>query len=1452
MRLAPLLCLLAVETALFNCSCASAQITPAARIVEKVDESQLVSLRGSTLPVANPQNDRGRVRSDLQLTDLVLVLSRSPEQQAAFDSFVASQYNEFSKSFHHWLEPAQVGEQFGPAPADIAIVSHWLAGHGLKVAEVSKDRMAVRFSGTAAQVESAFHTEIHNLQVNGQAHIANMSDLQIPAALAPVVAGVKALNDFHPRPLHRLGKKVQYDSATGTWQRIEGESGLVSPPVPETLSPRPEFGITVGSGSNSYLIEDVTPYDFATMYNVLPLWNAGIDGTGQSIAIVATSDVNPADVAGYRSLFGLPAGPALKTIIANGQDPGACTPAGICSPQDQFENTLDVELSGAVAKGAQIVLVASGPTSPTTDQVYSSASYAIQNNTAKILSVSYGNCELFMGTSGNMAYDNLWETAAVEGIGVFVASGDAGSPACDQDQGINTPYLAQFGLAVSGIASTPYNTAVGGTDLNWCTESSCTAAPYWDSTNSSSTGANALNYVPEVPWNDSCTNPLSLNYFQQWAAALSKAGYQGVDSPTDAESACQFVVNWWNTIDENTNPPTDLSVFVNTVGGGGGASNCTVNSTTSSTTAPDPTSCSGGYAKPDWQTGVTEVPSDGRRDSPDVSFFAGNGVLGSATLICESEAGSCVESTTVTSNPVAQEVGGTSVSAPEMAGVMALINQKAGSSQGNPNAMLYALAARQNYSGCSAESVTTSSSCYFNDVDTGTNAMPCQPKSPGCTVSHSGDDVGVLSGFSGRSGYDQATGLGSLNVANVVNNWSSSNGTAIATLAVAPSQNTVSIDESLTVTVTVTGPGDTPTGNVALTTGSYIATPGPLKSGSYTFTIPPYSLAAGAFTLTITYSGDSTYAETSATTSVTVTKLTPSVAVTPSLSTVGANATVNVVIAVSGAGPTPTGSIELTDAGYPGANCTLTGGTCTISAYSDSLPSGADTLTAVYSGDSIYATGNGTAALTVKTLTPTVTAVPSLTNLDTATPLQLAVTVTGTGATPTGTVILNSLCEAWLGSGTLSNGTYTFAISPGYLSPGVDTLSICYTGDTTYIPANSSATVTVTKGTLPLTATPSATSISTNNSLTITGTLGANLFFLTGSAESYLPTGTITVTSGGNVVGSTYMAGNGNSYSITIPPGALSAGTNTLTVAYGGSYEFNPSSATTTVSVTQWALVAPTVSVTAPTSVDTGQSLVVAVAVAGPDGTPTGTVTLTGGGLSATDSEPISNGAVTFTIEQNFLSAGSLTLTANYSGDATYLSGSGTSTVTVTQSVFALSATNSAAVAPGGLGTSTVTVLSSTNYSGVVTLSCALTSGPSNQTGDGPTCSAPFSLTVGQSAVATVSTVAAGSAALVRSQIPGKHRGFATGAAALALLILFGIPARRRNWRKISGALVLLIALGALSSCSSGGSGGGCGSSCGGQTNPGTASGTYTFTLTGTGLPGVTPAPTATFTMTVN
>jgi subtilase family serine protease len=1165
---------------LFSAILPAQQEASAVRIVNPIDENQLVTLKGNVNPHAIARNDQGPVSNSLPMAGLTLLLSRTPEQQAAFDAYVQSEYESGSPNYHRWLTPAQIGHLYGPAQSDIAAISAWLTSKGFNVTHVALDGMSISFSGTAGQVTSAFHTEIHQLSVNGKPHIANMSDPQIPAAISPVVSGLKGLHNFLPHPLHRVGNLVQFNQQVGKWQRVASPEGSVAKAVtPNSLSRlKPQFGIGVPGNSSSgtlpYLEEDVSPYDFATIYNVLPLWNAStpITGSGETIAIAGTSDIDLSDPPSYRSAFGLPAGPTLEEAKGvNGIDPGTCTDTTgtlACGLGDLEENSLDAEVSGGVAPGAQIVLVTSGynsQTQPTNDPIYEDASYVVENHnntgsndanikevaTANILSLSYGECELGIGQSSNVAYYNLWQSAAAEGISVFVATGDSGSPSCDdgQDSLYGNPYEAQYGLSVNGLASTPFDTAVGGTDFSWCKpvyssdgqsingcpSSTSSPGPYWNTSNTSK-GASAKGYVPETPWNDTCMNPI-------WAAYLqSLEPLVGASTTSNPEAACNFVYNDWYQI--YSQYQVDLSPFVDTVGGSGGASNCVANSTNSSSTTLGTCNSTantvdngsggaialtnGGWQKPSWQTGVTGIPSDGVRDIPDVSFFAGDGSLDSATLFCISAIAPCTYTTDSNSNAFSLEVGGTSVATPEMAGVMALIDQKEGAAQGLPNPQLYKIAGQQNYSNCSAEG-PPSASCSFNSVDQGTNTMPCDYQgqaleggqysglaSPNCAALNSGDAVGTLvsSGttpaYKATAGFNLATGLGSLNVANVVNNWVSDAGTATATLNVtttpaAGTSGTISLASgvSLVLAVTVTGSSGAATGTISVAGGGYSSDKA-LSSGAATITIAAGSLAPGSDTLTVTYGGDATYASASQT--LTVNAAAAQATVTISTPPGGGNVAqaVSVSVGVTGPGSTaPTGTVTLSGGTYSSTAVTLsTDGTASFNIPAGDLPVGTDPLTADYSGDSSYTHATGTATIVMVStplLTPTikVTATPS-TGVDTSTPLTLNVTLTGTGAVaPTGTVTATSSAAtsgSTLASGItaqLSAGAASITIPANSLNAGTDSVSVAYVGDSAYAAGTASASITVTQSTYSLSAAAaSPASVSPGSSATsaITGT----------------------------------------------------------------------------------------------------------------------------------------------------------------------------------------------------------------------------------------------------------------------------------------------------------------------------------------------------------------------------
>jgi hypothetical protein len=844
-----------------------------------------------------------------------------------------------------------------------------------------------------------------------------------------------------------------------------------------------------------------------------------------------------------------------------------------------IENSLDVEWSGSTAPEAQIFLAVSGAISATDDTVWDSSSYVINNKAtvnASILNVSYGECELGEGVAGNLSYYNLWQTAYASGIAVFVASGDSGSASCDQggDQQYGTPYAAEYGLSVSGLASTPYNTAVGGTDLMWCpvTATTCTtaAAQYWSTTNSSTTNSNAMGYIPEIPWNNTCASSAGAAYLY-W---VSLPAQSDIGEVSDAESACNFVIN--NSQYINSTYGQDLSGFVDTVGGSGGASGCIVSDGSGDVFSCGSATTTGafygniplyhdGWVKPVWQTGVEGIPQDGVRDIPDVSFFASNGFLGSAYLICVSAIAACAY--TSPNALLAQEVGGTSVATPAMAGVMALINQKTGSIQGNPNAELYKLAAKQSYSSCSSETVTNTSGCYFNDIDAGNitigstiipnnNAVPCDyaDLSPNCYIFHPGDSVGILGtgsvagnpGYNAGTGYDLATGLGSLNVANVVNSFVGI-GNHPDLVTVSPALSSITANQSLNVKVTVasayTG-GGTPTGTVTLSGGGYTSSVETLNSsGVYTFTIPGNTLSAGAgIVLTASYSGDATYASQNNTATVSVTQLTPGMAVSaPAALNSNYPLTVTVTMSATGTGGTPAGTVTLSGPGYTSAATQVnSNGVATIIIPRDTfISTGNITLSAAYSGDPTYISDIGTASVAVTyvpVLMPQMTVVPASSTADTNAALNVTATLTGASTaetSPTGTVTLTATLQ---GSSTalytssaepLTGGVYVFTIPANSFSAGSGTyvLTVSYSGDPIYQPISISTQLAVAESEFTLTApatdpTISAPGGSVNVAISVTATAGytgtamfsSNSCQLTSSSQINSPADTPTCT----------------------------------------------------------------------------------------------------------------------------------------------------------------------------------------------------------------------------------------------------------------------------------------------------------------------------------------------------
>ena len=421
---------------------------------------QVIQNDAARVPLANTIDARAKISSVLGPADsgrllqsLSLRFNMTEAQGAALDQLLAAQQNPSSALFHKWLTPEQFGAQFGLSSADLATVTSWLQSQGFSVTEVGRGRTFVSFSGTVAQVNKAFGLALQNVSLNGEQHIANLSDPTLPAPIAGVVQAVLGLNDFRLKPRSHF-RKAQ--------------------------AAAPEFTSSV-SGEHF-----LAPGDVYTIYDVNPLLTQSINGTGIKIAVLGQVAISTADVSAFRSASGLSTS-NLPTTTTYGTAPAAPTQNGTNGGptyDDLDESQLDVEWSGAVAPSASILFV-NGQ-----DVFSNSMTGAIDNNIAPIITVSYGGCETQFGSSAEAQFNTLFQQANAQGQTILGPGGDSGATDCD------TATTATQGLAVDFPASSPYVTGVGGTSLD---EGGGT---YWSTTNGPTSGS-AVSYIPELPWNES-------------------------------------------------------------------------------------------------------------------------------------------------------------------------------------------------------------------------------------------------------------------------------------------------------------------------------------------------------------------------------------------------------------------------------------------------------------------------------------------------------------------------------------------------------------------------------------------------------------------------------------------------------------------------------------------------------------------------------------------------------------------------------------------------------------------------------------------------------------------------------------------------------------------------------------------------------------------------------------
>jgi len=680
---------------------------PPKRIHSTIQSNETVVSKGHLQPAVaqGVARDLGDVASTKVMPHMALHFAMTPAQEADLTSFLEALQNRRSLQFHKFLTPEQYAARFGMDSADLARMKVWLESYGFTNVEPARGGTWINFDGTAGMVQNAFHTAIHNYMVNGEEHFANAGEPELPKALSGVVAGVLGLHNFMP----------------------EAHSRSVKPHFTSSVS------------GNTFLAPD----DWATIYDVKPLYSAGLDGSPVanpsgnycsgspcSIVVVGRSDVLASDLANFRSASGLPAKPPFILVPPNDNDPG------FPSLGDEHESDLDLEWAGAIARNGNILFVTAdnNPHNGIEDAIQ----YAIDNNVAPILSISYGLCEVRKSITDMTFLEGLYKQANAQGMTIVSSTGDHGAADCDSGS------AAVRGLAVDYPAASPYVTGVGGTEFSVGN----LTGTYW-SANNNANGGSALQYIPEGVWND-----------------------------TAADGAL--------------------------AAGGGGVSIYRL--------------------KPSWQTGLG-VPSDGYRDVPDIALAASPNIDG--LLVCEPASTSGVTTCTNgfrNSDSSLNVIGGTSAGAPTFAGVLALLVQKNGARVGNVNPNLYALA--------------QISQTAFHDITSGSNVVPCTIGTPNCTN-------GSL-GYSAGAGYDQASGLGSIDAYNLIEQWS-------ADIEISSNPTTLNIPHGSSQTATITvGPYKNFAGSVsfACTTSSSLinvscSLPGTTvtTSGSTTVTVTAASNA---------------------------------------------------------------------------------------------------------------------------------------------------------------------------------------------------------------------------------------------------------------------------------------------------------------------------------------------------------------------------------------------------------------------------------------------------------------------------------------------------------------------------------------------------------------------------------------------------------------------------------
>ena len=889
---------------------------------------------------------------------MILLLRGSAAQTKSLQSLLQAQQTPGNEQFHQWLTPAQFAAQFAPTANQVSAVTVWLTAQGFQLEPLPASRMWIVFSGSRAQVETAFQARLASAGTDndGQPLLRFAAQPVIPAALSAPVAGLVSLDGVRATP--------SLTEATAAGAGIQALATSVQPGQPLT----PALLARIGS---------LPQMASSTSTQASTQTGAQSDAAGATVVIPTRSNLRQEDVSYFRAAFGLSDGTGLLTVQPDGTDPGRTT--------DEAATAAMTEWAMAAAPAAQVSVIPVAGTSAT-DGLDLAFAAAVNRAVAHTILLGYDACETTMSAAHAAFYATLDQIAAAEGIAVIAATGDHGAAECAPAQSPGQ----QPGM--NALASTSSNLAVG-------------------------------------------------------AASVVTA------------SAQQPTVTGWE--------PATASAPALATGGGVSAL----------------------HATPWWQSAQGLPASDPGTGNPSTGAQHHRYLPDLVLPAASSGAAVCFSGASLASSCRAATASGSAIAAAMMAGLAVRLDASYGA-QGNLAPNLYRLArlaplaasASGTTSGGAAATSNSSSTqqSVFTDVTTGGNRLFC---TAGACGGQSGAQGSAISsdgrlGFAAASGFDLATGLGTVNGAALVAQWMRPDSTGTDhDQVLMTNQNGLtynpSTDIDLTAKVTSLSGGAVPTGTIQFydqTSQQNAGSPVTLASDGTASYVEPAQFTIGGHNIEAIYSGDSTYA---AGTSLPVTfNIQPSattLVLAPSTTTPAAGATLTVTGTVTSSNPgnsPPTGILTVNLDGVPqGTSKFSTTSNVTTASFNMTAPtSGSHTLQGIYSGDTNYNQSTSpsvTLSIAKEATTVSISATPS--KLAQGTPEIFTATIapataTTTSYTITGTVSFYDGGTTLLGTAVVSSNSATLA-DIAISAAVAHTITAVYSGDTTWASSTSSPLV---------------------------------------------------------------------------------------------------------------------------------------------------------------------------------------------------------------------------------------------------------------------------------------------------------------------------------------------------------------------------------------------------------